>query len=415
MKLGLIGNPLGHSWSPEIHAYLKGVMDYALWPLAPDELDAFFEKRDFDGINVTIPYKTDVIRYLDEIDPDAERIQAVNTIVNKNGKLTGYNTDVSGLLHMIRSHHINAGGGTAAILGTGGASKAAEEACRLSGWKYYLTSRSRKDGCIDYQELYEMQDEISLIINATPVGMYPNEESMPVDLDRFTCFTDVIDIVANPLRTRLAYGAQMKGINAYGGLEMLVAQAFKADELFFGESLNDILISECMDHISRKMKNIVLIGMPSSGKSTVGMLLADRLGMEFIDMDEEIVSRIGMPVSDCFALHGEGAFRDAESEVCRYVRGLGNAVIASGGGVIKREENMITLAHNAEIVWLDRSIENLVPTNDRPLSSNAGDLRRLYEERQALYDKYSDIRISNDGEPEDAVMNICEMMTAFKL
>ena len=402
MKLGLIGCPLGHSWSPEIHGYLKHV-DYKLWPLEADELSGFFEARDFDGINVTIPYKTEVIRFLDEIDPDAENIQAVNTVVNRDGKLKGYNTDVMGLMWMIENHHINEAGGTAAILGTGGVSKAAAEACRLSGWKYYLTSRVKKPGCIDYDELYAMSDEISMIINATPVGMFPDEDVMPVDPGRFENLTDVVDIVANPVRTRLTFEAQLRGLNAYGGLEMLVAQAFKADELFYGEKMDAGLVGGCMSDINSRRQNIVLIGMPSSGKTTAGKLVADRLGMGFLDMDEEIVKRIGMPIADYFARYGEEAFRDVESEVCRYARSLEKTVISTGGGVIKRKENMVCLAHKGTIIWLDRDPDKLIPTDDRPLSSRKDDIYRLYEERKDLYKKYCDARISNNGEPGEAV------------
>ena len=292
------------------------------------------------------------------------------------------------------------------ILGTGGASKAAAEVCRLSGWKYYLAGRTRKPGCIDYQELYDIQDEISMIVNTTPVGMFPEEGRMPVDIDRFTGLRDVLDVVANPLRTRFSYEAEMRGINAYGGLEMLVAQALKGDELFFGEQMNTDLISECVRDINSRRRNIVLIGMPSSGKTTVGRMLADRLGMKYLDMDEEIIRRIGMPIADYFALNGEDSFRDVESEVCRYAHGLESTVVATGGGVIKRRENMHCLAHSSLIIWLDRDIEKLLPSDERPLASRKSDMYRLYEERKDFYDMYCDVRVINNGEPEDIIEEV---------
>lgn len=407
MKLGLIGNPLGHSWSPEIHKFLINA-DYSLWPLEESELEGFFARRDFDGINVTIPYKSTVIGFLDETDPAAERIQAVNCVTNRNGILKGWNTDVTGLKRLIDRHQVSCGSGMAAVLGTGGASKAACEACRMSGWDHIVVSRSGKNGAVSYSDLYGSQEEITVLINATPAGMHPDVDAVPVDIDRFTNLRYVIDIVANPVRTRLVYEAQLKGIDAYGGLEMLVAQAAAADELFTGDPVDDILVDKCVDMLLGQRRNIVLIGMPSSGKTTLGRMLARRLGRSFIDLDEEIVDIIGMPIRDYFAENGETAFRDIESEVCAKAGELSGMVISTGGGVVKRQENMTRLAHGGLILWIDRDPEFLTPTASRPLSSDREALCRLYNERKPLYGSYSDARIPNNGTVKEALERAME-------
>lgn len=406
-RLGLIGYPLAHSWSPEIHRFMQEG-DYRLWQLEEWELDDFFSRKEFDGINVTIPYKNTILKYLDEMDDTVRRIQAANCIVNENGILKGYNTDVAGMLRIADHHGIDPGRGEAAILGSGGASKAAEEVCRIKGWRYHIVSRSSRKGCIGYDDLGNISDRITLIINTTPVGMMPNEDDMPVDPSDFAQLKYLIDVVANPLRTTLAYEAKMRGVKAFGGLEMLVAQALAADELFLGKSMDDSLIEECMTELVGSRRNIVLIGMPSAGKTTIGKKLADRLGRPFYDIDSEIVRRIGMPIADYFERSGEEAFRRLESEECRKHMDELGIVIATGGGVVKSRENMRCLAHNGLIVWLDRGLDNLMPTASRPLSSSRDALARLYGERKPLYETYSDIRIDNSGSPEEAVNIICD-------
>ena len=402
LKLGLIGKPLGHSWSPEIHKYLTGA-DYKLWEIDEGDLSGFMKRRDFDGINVTIPYKEAVIEYLDEIDEAAGRMGAVNCIVNRDGRLKGYNTDCIGLLKMMKRRSAK---GKAAILGTGGASKAAEEVCRNLGIDFEKVSRSEREGCITYEELKQRGDEFTLLINATPVGMYPNEDEAPVDVRKFSRLRQVVDIVANPVRTRLCYEAEQVGIPAAGGLEMLVYQALAAEEIFTGENLSDAKAEECVEKLLAERRNIVLIGMPSSGKSTVGRLLAERLGREFIDTDDEIVSRAGRPITEIFAEDGEAEFRKIEREVCEIFSKKSGLVIACGGGVVEFEENMRRLAYNGIIIYLDRSLELLTPTESRPLSPDKEKLAGIYKRRKDLYERYSDIRIRNDGRAEDAADEI---------
>ncbi|MBQ6623425.1 MAG: shikimate 5-dehydrogenase [Mogibacterium sp.] len=406
-RLGLIGKPLGHSWSPEIHKYLTGA-DYKLWEIDEGELPGFMKRREFDGINVTIPYKASVIEYLEEIDEAADRMGAVNCIVNRDGRLKGYNTDYIGLLKMMKRMDAadKAGGGKAVILGTGGASKAAEEACRKLGIEFEKVSRSEREGCITYEELKQRGEEFALLINATPVGMYPNEDEAPVDVSQFGSLGLVVDIVANPVRTRLCYEAEQHGIPSAGGLEMLVYQALAAEEIFTGEDLPEAKADECVEQLLAERRNIVLIGMPSSGKSTVGRLLAERLGREFIDTDDEIVSRAGRPIAEIFAEDGEAEFRKIEREVCEIFSKKSGLVIACGGGVVEFEENMRRLAYNGIIIYLDRSLELLTPTESRPLSPDKNKLAVLYERRKELYERYSDIRIRNDGSAEDAADEI---------
>ncbi|MBR0399261.1 MAG: hypothetical protein IJH95_00375 [Mogibacterium sp.] len=474
MKLGLIGNPLAHSWSPEIHNFILGdsvpddsipgdgcggcfperPFSYSLWPLEQTELEEFFEKRDFDGINVTIPYKTEVIRFLDELDDSAAVIGAVNCVVNDGGRLKGYNTDAAGLDLVIQRCLADspAGAGAAestaetaitdapgsnmmaAILGTGGASRAAEYVCRQRGIDYRLVSRDparatgassgtkpnnatdagidrgRAGRIISYEELYSEPDRYTLLINTTPVGMHPNEDGMPVDLSRLTSLRALVDVVANPVRSRLVFEAGQLGINARGGLEMLVAQALVSDELFTGRRLDRQLIDRCVDHLLRTRRNIILIGMPSSGKTTVARMLAGQTDMPMLDMDAQIERQSKMSIPRIFAAQGEEAFRDMETELCRKLQDRQGHIISTGGGVVKRKENMRMLSHNGLIVWLDRDPALLELEKGRPLVSTAGDYERLHLERGPLYERYCDIHIINNGTPEDAARKILSFL-----
>lgn len=394
MKLGLIGKPLGHSWSPGIHKFLIGE-DYGLWELNEHELADFFSRRDFDGINVTIPYKTAVIPYLDRVDEAAERMGAVNCVVNKGGELIGYNTDYTGLRRMIERRGITNAGGRVCILGSGGASKAAEEVCRSKGWEYDIVSRSGGAGRITYDELYDRGDDYTLLINATPVGMSPNMDECPVDMKKLEGLKYVVDIVANPLRTRLCFEASIRGIETCGGLEMLVSQALSADEIFLGEKLDEGLVSGCMSYLLKERRNIVLIGMPSSGKTTIGKIISEKSGMEFIDTDDEIIKRIGMTIPEFFEKEGEREFRRIESEVCRDLSCEQGRVIATGGGAVESEDNMRRLAYNGLLVYLDTPSELLTATDSRPLSADADKLMALYERRLPLYEGYADEGVDN--------------------
>lgn len=405
MKLGLIGNPLGHSWSPQIHRILIGE-DYQLWQLKEDELDDFFCRRDFDGINVTIPYKQTVMKYLDEIDPAAEETGAVNCIVNRGGVLKGYNTDYSGLRDMLKGHGVNLQNGRTAILGSGGASKAAQTAVKALGGRYDVISRREIPGCISYEEMYRKQAEYTCLINATPVGMYPECDDVPADLNAFSSLHHVVDIIANPLRTRLQWEAKMKGIPYLGGFEMLVRQAADADLLFTGIKVSEEKIRECIKRLLAGRRNIVLIGMPTSGKTTLASMLREMSGRTVYEMDDEITEKLGTTIAECFADKGESYFRQIETETAAEHRSADAAVISCGGGVVKKEINMRYLGENGIIVWVNRAPRHLFPTDSRPLSTTLEQIEKLYDERVSLYERYSDITVENNGTLQEAAEEI---------
>ena len=404
MHYGLIGEKLGHSFSAEIHQMLKS-NPYAPVELSRDELDAFFAAKDFSAINVTIPYKTAVIPYLSYVDESANAIGAVNTVVNKNGELWGYNTDFYGLSALIVHAGIILQNKKVAILGTGGTSKTALAVAKSLGAKeVLLVSRNAGDGVITYQELTNFHTDIEVLINTTPVGMYPNTEATPVDVSVFAKLSGVIDAIYNPLRPQLILDAQKRGIPAEGGLYMLVAQAVRASELF----LNCTYAPDTAEHIYRsilsKTENIVLSGMPGAGKSTVGKCLAKELNRPFFDLDEEIVRRAGRSIPEIFATDGEATFRNLETEVLREV--LANQkgiVLATGGGAVLRDENIDLLHRNGKIYFLDRPLGALLPTTDRPLANSEDAIRRRYEERYERYCITADYRIDADASIEEVV------------
>ncbi len=393
MKYGCIAERLGHSFSREIHEKI-GLYEYELREVPRDELDGFMTERDFLGINVTIPYKRDVIPYLSRIDDDARRIGAVNTVVNRGGELCGFNTDLPGMRAMISSAGIGIRGKKALVLGTGGTSHTARELLRLLGAKKTVTvSRTGRDGAVTYEEAYRLHSDADIIINTTPSGMYPDIAGMPIDIGMFPRLSGVVDAVYNPLRTRLVMAARERGIKAVGGLYMLVSQAVFAAEHFTGESLGQELAGRIYRELYREKQNIVLTGMPGSGKSATGRKIASMTGRRFIDTDAEIVSRIGMKIADYFEKYGEDAFRDRESEVIADVAKLHGCVIATGGGAVLREENVRLLKQNGRVYYLDRPIEWLTPTSDRPLARDADAIRARYRERYGIYTGTADVTI----------------------
>ena len=406
MKLGLIGYPLGHSWSKPIHDFMIG-SDYQMFELKPEELEGFMTKKEFDGLNVTIPYKQKVMKYLDEIDETAAKIGAVNTIVNHNGVLKGYNTDYLGFMEMLKRNHIDVQGKKTAVLGSGGASRAVAAALTILGAGFDIVSRkAERENTILYETMYERSDDYQVIVNTTPLGLAPHPDDMPVNLSRFTKLEAVADIIANPLRTRLLFEAGCRGLKTAGGLEMLVAQAWHADLLYTGEQLDPQLITDCLAELYRDRRSIVLIGMPTAGKTTVSALLGEACGRDVIEMDDEIVEILGTSIKECFAEKGEDYFRWLEQEVAKDLRSGGRFVISCGGGVIKNPETMRFLSENSIVVWLKRGIEQLFATDSRPLSSNAEALRKLYEERRPLYELYSDVSADNTGDIGDTVAEI---------
>ncbi|MBQ6336447.1 MAG: shikimate dehydrogenase [Ruminococcus sp.] len=406
MDYGLIGEKLPHSFSKEIHEKL-GYYQYSLKELKPEELKDFILSRNYKALNVTIPYKQAVIPLLDEISPDAQAIGAVNTIVNRDGVLYGYNTDFGGMRALIERAGIVLKYKKVLILGTGGTSLTATAVCeRLGAKEIRRVSRSGRDGAITYEEAYERCADADVLINTTPCGMYPNIFDCPVDLDRFQNLSGVIDAIYNPLQTRLILSARERGIEAEGGLYMLVAQAVLAAGLFLGKELDTIaLTNQIYEEIYFSKRNIVLSGMPASGKSTVGKLVAKELSREMLDTDALIVAREGN-IRRIFEEKGEKYFRDLESAVIREVAPLSGKVISLGGGAILRKENVDALRHNGAIFFIDRSPENLVPTDDRPLADKKEKFQRLYDKRIETYLSTADYIIDGDCDPADVADSV---------
>ena len=395
MTCGLIGRRLGHSYSPQIHRALADY-DYKLWELEPEELEPFFRRQDFTGVNVTIPYKQEVIPLLDELFETARAIGAVNTVVRRGGKLYGDNTDFAGMAALIHRIVLSLEGKKVLILGTGGTSKTAVAVARsLGAAEVFRLSRRGRAGARTSVVAAPRRAEADGRINTTPVA-----------LDAFPNLSGVVDAVYNPLRTNLVLQARSRGIPAEGGLYMLAAQAAYASALFRGCETSQRDIDLAYQTVRREMENIVLIGMPSSGKSTVGRALAERLGKRFADSDALVTERIGMPIADYFAQRGEAAFREREQEAVADLAATGGQVIATGGGAILRPENVTALRRSGRLVFLDRSPEKLIATADRPLASDREALRRRYEERYDLYCAAADLHIDGDGTVEETAQRI---------
>lgn len=408
MKYGCIGERLSHSFSKEIHNLLADY-PYEIREVAREALDGFMEDADFLGINVTIPYKELVIPHLYKIDEAAKRIGAVNTIVKKDGRLYGYNTDFYGMTKLIAHAGVTVEGRTVAILGTGGTAKTANAVCQALGAKKILTvSRREGVGVITYGELRSIGDEIDVIINTTPVGMYPHQYESPVDIADFPRLGGVIDAIYNPLRSELVSAAIKRGIPAEGGLYMLVAQAVRASEIFLDTEYTDKVLEEVYSRILSSKENVVLVGMPASGKSTVGAILAERLGRELIDTDALIVEAAGEEITEIFSTRGEAAFRDMETEAVKRAATATARVIATGGGAILRDENVEALKQNGRLFFLDRPVEKLIPTDSRPLASDVDAIRQRYSERYSRYSAISDERIDCDRSADEVAEIIGE-------
>lgn len=408
MKYGLIGEHLTHSYSCDIHAQIADY-EYELCELRPEEVGPFLEKRDFCAINVTIPYKQTVMPYLDEISETAQRIGAVNTIVNRGGVLYGDNTDFAGMRALSENIGLSLAGKKVLILGTGGASKTAQALAKFMGAEeYYCVSRFGRDGSITYERAIADHADAQVIINATPVGMFPRSAGRPIDISAFPALEGVLDAIYNPLRTNLVLDAQERGLPAAGGLYMLSAQAVHASAVFRGIEVDPKLIDKAYKSVKTAKQNIVLVGMPSSGKTTVGSILAEKMGLELADTDEYIVKKIGMPIADYFAKYGEAEFRKIEKETIAELSGTGGKVIATGGGAVLDKDNIRALKQNGVIVFLDRALNNLVATDDRPLSSERDKLERLYAERYDIYKAYAEVHIDANTTPEAEAEAILE-------
>lgn len=404
MRCGLLGGRLAHSYSPQIHKALANY-SYQLFEKKPEELDRFLRSDSFDAINVTIPYKKDVIPYCPQLSDRAKQLGAVNTIVRqKDGTLIGHNTDFFGFSSMVLRTGLDITGKKALVLGSGGSSVTAVAVLKEMGASVVVISRSGED---NYTNLHRHRDA-ALIVNTTPVGMYPNNGTAPLDINLFPHLEGVLDIIYNPSRTQLLLDAEAKGIITDNGLWMLVAQAKESAEWFLCHSISDESIPQIHKKLRNQMENIILIGMPGCGKSTVGEILALKLNKTFIDADREIEKRAGMSIPDIFLQSGEDGFRAIESEVLRDLGKCSGLVIATGGGCVTRKENYPYLHQNGTIVWLQRDISQL-PTDGRPLSQ-AGKLQQMYASRMPLYQMFADVTVSNDKTPESAADQIIQSL-----
>lgn len=397
---GLLGEHLPHSFSPQIHLAL-GNNDYHLFEIAPENLEKFLSERKFKGINVTIPYKKAVIPYLDVISPEAEKIGAVNTITVRDGKLYGDNTDYFGFKYMVERSGIDIKGKKALVLGSGGASATVQAV--LSDMGADSVGVVSRNGEINYTNIYNEIDT-EIIVNTTPVGMYPDNMHSPVVLEKFPNLKSVFDVVYNPLRTKLIMDAQNMGVPAVAGLSMLVAQAKKAHEIFFDTKLPDSITEKITMTLFKEMCNIVLIGMAGCGKSTIGKALSEKLNKELMDTDSMVENAEEKPIPEIIENQGEDFFRCCENAAVNLAGREKSSIIATGGGVVTRPENYMPLKQNGIIVFINRDAEKL-PTKNRPLSQLHG-VKALYEKRMPLYRQFAHIEVDGNGTVEEVTNSI---------
>lgn len=408
MEYGLIGEKLGHSFSKLIHEQLSNY-SYELCPL-PTQAQAreFLQEKAFKAINVTIPYKQLVMEYCDEIDPRARAIGAVNTVVNKNGKLFGYNTDFEGFRYMVRRHGVSFKGKTILLLGTGGTQRTVAAVAQNEGAAMVLrVSRRAGENALTYEQAAKRQD-VDIIVNTSPAGMYPNNGGCLVDLDNYPQLEAVFDVVYNPFHTALLQQAEARNILAVNGLCMLVAQAKYAAEYFLDTGIDESEIERIYQSLKAKQANLVLIGMPSCGKTSLGKQLAQRLNKPFVDLDTELEIRAGKPICEILSPGNETAFRNLESKVTEDFSKESGQVISTGGGVILREKNVACLRQNGVVIYIDRPLDALTPGGQRPLSQNRQALRKQYELRAPLYEAACHARIENNMPLQDVAAAIEE-------
>jgi len=397
MQYGCIGEHLRHSFSKEIHGLLTDHL-YELKEIPVGQLDAFMTARNFKAINVTIPYKQAVLPYLAQIEPNAAQIGAVNTIVNRDGSLCGYNTDFGGMMGLIDHAGIELQGKKVLILGTGGTSNTAMAVARhLGAASVYKVSRSEKPGVLTYDTVKKEHLDAQILINTTPCGMFPNLGEMAIDPALFPGLCGVVDVVYNPLRSALVCKARSLGIPAVGGLYMLVKQAVLASQYFLDTAYPEGTAEKIYQALRVQKENIVLTGMPGCGKTTIGQLLAEKMGRVFADTDALIEEKTGQSPAWIITMQGEAAFREMETAVIRELSAKTGLVIATGGGAVLRSENVAALRQNGRIFFLDRPVEQLLPTEDRPLSSTKESLQKRFAQRYDTYVSTADAVIPNNG------------------
>lgn len=400
---GLLGEKLGHSFSPEIHSML-GNYEYRLFEVEKNELENFIKHGEWNGINVTIPYKKEVMPFLDEISENAQKIGSVNTVVRRSdGTLFGDNTDYYGFLYTVKRSGINFFGKKVLVLGTGGASLAVKAVISdLNAREIISISRSGEN---NYQNIKNHADA-DIIVNTTPVGMYPKNLVSPVKVSDFTHLSAVFDIIYNPQKTQLVLDAEKLDIPAFSGLSMLVAQAKRASEIFFDKEIDDSVTEKILKKVSTDMKNIVLIGMPGSGKSSIGTFLAEKTGREFLDTDEETERIVSLSPAEIIKTQGEKNFRKIENEAVKSLCKLSGKIIATGGGVVTNNDNFDAIRQNSTVFFINRDI-SVLPTDNRPLSQK-NSLDDMFKIRLPLYRKFCDFEIDGNGTIEEVAQRILE-------
>ncbi len=395
-KYALIGESLSHSFSKIIHEAM-GKYEYDLVSIPKDRLADFVKNNEYGGFNVTIPYKKDIMEFCDYLSPSATKIGCVNTVKKVDGKLYGYNTDYNGFEALAKHCGIDFTDKKVAILGSGGTSLTVKAVVLDHNPKDIKTIS--RNGKYSYDNISSWND-CDIIINTTPVGMYPNNGKTPLNISDFPNCQGVLDVIYNPLTTKLVFDAKQNGINAANGLYMLVYQAKKAFEIFTDSLLDDDKVNEIYLNLKRSMSNIVLIGMPGCGKSTLGRKIAQLTEKEFIDTDEEIIAKAGISIPEIFEKYGEKYFRNSESEVTEALGRLFGKVIATGGGIVTSEENLYPLKQNGIVYYIKRDISKLA-TSGRPLSKDIKTLITMEKERAPLYEKFADEIIYNNKHIDD--------------
>lgn len=401
LKCGLLGRKLGHSYSPQIHARFEGYT-YELFEKEPEELENFLLHGDFDGLNVTMPYKKDVMQYCRYVDPLAARIGAVNTIVRKSDGLYAYNTDYSGLATLLRRAHVGVSDRRVLVCGTGGASHTVETLLKdQHAAEVVVLGRENTENYTKLSPYYGYE----LLINATPVGMYPNNGERLFDLSPFTELESVIDVIYNPWRTDFVLQAEARGLHCGGGLPMLVAQAASSAAYFTGREISAEAQEQILKELLCETVNLALVGMPGSGKSEIGRRLAEISGREFVDVDAEIVKEAGMEIPEIFEKEGEKGFREREHAQLARVAKDKSRIIATGGGAVLREDNRRLLRCNSLVVFLGRALCELA-VEGRPLSGDMETLKKMYAGRVELYRQCADLRFNNDSDPDTIAQGI---------
>lgn len=404
MRCGLLGRTLKHSYSPLIHGKL-GDYSYELFEKEPEELDDFLKNGDFHGLNVTIPYKKDVVPYCAELSPLAQELGSVNTLLRRpDGSLYGDNTDAWGFEQMAKALPVDYRGKKALVLGSGGASVTVQAVLKHLGCQVVVISRHGED---NYENIHRHADA-QVLVNATPVGTYPQVGVRPVNLEQLPNLEAVLDLVYNPAKTALILDAEARKIPFSNGLPMLVGQAARSSMIWTGENLSTSLVHHVYNFVKGSMENLILIGMPGCGKSTIGQKLAQRLGRSFVDTDVDIVDKVGN-IPAYFVEFGESQFRLVETEVLARVCKESGRVIATGGGCVTREENYNLLHQNGTIIWIQRPLEEL-SSEGRPLSQRDG-VEALYQQRKGLYERFADVIVENRGDVEDVVEGILKAVS----